>query len=184
MSNYLFIDIRKSDEVYSLRFDKSNQYDVYNIPMYMIRFNADIIKKHLQYKKKIYIVCNSSSRSNFIKRKYFANIPNIIVSDNLQFNKLNQGINKVSIDNITLNVNVIGDNSFNLYNVMRITQIILGTLIILIGSYTFYSLYNCKNKVTYQLYPLIILILFGLMALFNGLTSTCSLSIILIDYLN
>ena len=184
MSNYLFIDIRKSDEVYSLRFDKSNNYEVYYIPMNMIRFNADIIKKHLQYKKKIYIVCNSSSRSNFIKKKYFANIPKIIVSDNLQFNKLNQGINKVAIDNITLNVNVIGDNSFNLYNVMRITQIILGTLITLIGSYSLYSLYNCKNKFTYQLYPLIILILFGIMALFNGLTSTCSLSVILVDYLN
>lgn len=44
MSNYLFIDIRKSDEVYSRRFDNSKIYDVYYIPMYMIRFNIDIIK--------------------------------------------------------------------------------------------------------------------------------------------
>ena len=64
---------------------------------------------------------------------------------------------------------------------MRITQIILGSLILVIGSYTLYSTYSYKNinKV-----PLIILILFGSMALFNGLTSTCSISTIFIDYLN
>jgi len=181
MSNYLFIDIRKSDEVYSRRFDNSKIYDVYYIPMYMIRFNIDIIKKHLQYKKKIYIVCNSATRSNFIKNKYFADIPNIIVIDNLQFNNLQQGINNIILDNNKIKINVIGPNTFNLYNVMRITQIILGTLIIIIGGYTLYSTYNYKNI---NIIPLIILILFGFMALFNGLTSTCSLSVILVDYLN
>ena len=55
MADYLFIDIRKSDEVYSRRFDKSYNYDVYYIPMYMIRFNVDMIKTHLKYKKEIYI---------------------------------------------------------------------------------------------------------------------------------
>jgi len=79
MADYLFIDIRKSDEVYSLRFDKSKYYDVYHIPMYMIRFNVDMIRKHLNYKKEIYIVCNSASRSQFIKDKYFANDSNIII---------------------------------------------------------------------------------------------------------
>lgn len=39
MSSYLFIDIRKSDEVYSRRFDKSNIYDVYCIPMYLSRLS-------------------------------------------------------------------------------------------------------------------------------------------------
>ena len=181
MSSYLFIDIRKSDEVYSRRFDKSNIYDVYCIPMYMIRFNVDIIIKHLQYKKTIYIVCNSASRSNFIKNKYFANIPNVVVLDNLQFNNLNQGINNIVLDNDTIKVNVIGPNTFNLYNVMRITQIILGSLIILIGGYTLYLTSNYKNI---KSVPLIVLVLFGFMALFNGLTSTCSLSVILVDYLN
>jgi len=107
MADYLFIDIRKSDEVYSRRFDKSYNYDVY--------------------------------------------------------------------------INVIGTNSFNLYNIMRITQIILGSLILLIGSYTLYATYSYKNI---NKLPLIILILFGAMALFNGLTSTCTISTIFIDSLN
>lgn len=182
MSNYLFIDIRKSDEVYSRRFDISKHYDVYNIPMYMIRFNVDMIKKHLQYKKNIYIVCNSESRSNFIKNKYFANYPNIIVDSKLQFNKLNYGSNNIIIDNNNIKLNVIGSNTFNLYNIMRITQIILGTLIVLIGGYTLYSVYPKNNFINIIL--LIILLFFGLMAIFNGLTSTCSVSVILIDYLN
>ena len=40
---YLFIDIRKSDEVYSKHFDQSKDYSFYNIPMNMIRFNAQTI---------------------------------------------------------------------------------------------------------------------------------------------
>ena len=181
MADYLFIDIRKSDEVYSRRFDKSYNYDVYYIPMYMIRFNVDMIKTHLKYKKEIYIVCNSASRSQFIKDKYFANDRNVIVSNSLQFNNLSQGVNMVSLQNNTVKINVIGTNSFNLYNIMRITQIILGSLILLIGSYTLYATYPYKsiNKI-----PLIILILFGAMALFNGLTSTCTISTIFVDSLN
>lgn len=87
----------------------------------------------------------------------------------------------VSLQNNTVKINVIGTNSFNLYNIMRITQIILGSLILLIGSYTLYATYPYKsiNKI-----PLIILILFGAMALFNGLTSTCTISTIFIDSLN
>jgi hypothetical protein len=143
----------------------------------MIRFNVDMIKAHLKYKKEIYIVCNSASRSQFIKDKYFANDRNVIVSNSLQFNNLSQGVNTVSLQKI----NVIGTNSFNLYNIMRITQIILGSLILLIGSYTLYATYSYKNI---NKLPLIILILFGAMALFNGLTSTCTISTIFIDSLN
>ena len=181
MGDYLFIDIRKSDEVYSRRFDKSYNYDVYYIPMYMIRFNVDMIRKHINYKKEIYIVCNSASRSQFIKNKYFANDRNIIVSDSLQFNNLSQGHNNVVLNNNSIQINVIGDNQFNLYNIMRITQIILGSLIIIIGGYTLYSTYSYKNI---NKIPLIILILFGTMALFNGITSTCTISTIFVDSLN
>jgi hypothetical protein len=182
MGDYLFIDIRKSDEVYSRRFDKSYNYDVYYIPMYMIRFNVDMIRKHINYKKEIYIVCNSATRSQFIKNKYFANDRNIIVSDSLQFNNLSQGHNNVVLNNNnTIKINVIGDNQFNLYNIMRITQIILGSLIIIIGGYTLYSTYSYKNI---NKIPLIILILFGTMALFNGITSTCTISTIFVDSLN
>ena len=42
--NYLFIDIRKSDEVYSKHFVEGTQYKFYNIPMNMIRFNVSKIK--------------------------------------------------------------------------------------------------------------------------------------------
>jgi len=181
MGDYLFIDIRKSDEVYSRRFDKSYNYDVYYIPMYMIRFNVDMIRKHINYKKEIYIVCNSASRSQFIKNKYFANDRNIIVSDSLQFNNLSQGHNNVVLNNNSIKINVIGDNQFNLYNIMRITQIILGSLIIIIGGYTLYSTYSYKNI---NKIPLVILILFGTMALFNGITSTCTISTIFVDSLN
>ena len=52
---YLFIDIRKSDEVYQKRFGESTQYDVYNIPMDMIRFNNKTLSAHLEYFKEIYI---------------------------------------------------------------------------------------------------------------------------------
>jgi hypothetical protein len=45
---YLFIDIRKSDEVYSKHFDQSQEYSFYNIPMNMIRFNAPTIINHLE----------------------------------------------------------------------------------------------------------------------------------------
>ena len=150
--------------------------------MYMIRFNVDMIRKHINYKTEIYIVCNSASRSQFIKNKYFANDRNIIVSDSLQFNNLSQGHNNVVLNNNnTIKINVIGDNQFNLYNIMRITQIILGSLIIIIGGYTLYSTYSYKNI---NKIPLVILILFGTMALFNGITSTCTISTIFVDSLN
>lgn len=64
---YLFSDIRKSDEVYSKRFAYSKKYSVYNIPMNMIRFNDRQIVKHLEYMDVIYLVCQSGSRSKFIK---------------------------------------------------------------------------------------------------------------------
>jgi hypothetical protein len=117
-----------------------------------------------------------------IKDKYFANDSNIIVGDSLQFNKLSYGINTVSLkNNNAIKINVIGSNSFNIYNIMRITQIILGSLILIIGGYTLYATYSYKNI---NKIPLIILILFGTMALFNGLTSTCSISAIFVDSLN
>ena len=64
---------------------------------------------------------------------------------------------------------------------MRIIQTLLGLLILILGGITLLELDECKkaNRV-----PLIILMLFGLMALINGLTSTCTISIILKDYLN
>ena len=182
---YLFIDIRKSDEVYSKHFDQSKDYSFYNIPMNMIRFNAQTIINHLEYFDEIYIVCQSANRSQFIKDKYFNNYEKIKVSHNLQFANLNHGLNNVSLnENTNMKINIVGSNSFNFYNVMRIIQTVLGLLMILVGGYTYIQLRNAKllNKINGL--PLIFLVLFGSMALYNGLTSTCSISILLKDYLN
>ena len=92
---YLFIDIRKSDEVYSKHFDESQEYSFYNIPMNMIRFNTQMIIKNLEKFDEIYIVCQSSSRSQFIKNKYFKDNERIKVSKNLQFINLKYGVNNV-----------------------------------------------------------------------------------------
>ena len=84
------------------------------------------------------------------------------------------------LDNEKIKVNVIGPNTFNLYSIMRIIQIILGTLILVLGGYTYKQIKDKKiNKI-----PLLVLMLFGLMALINGLTSTCTMSLLLQDYLN
>ena len=182
---YLFIDIRKSDEVYSRHFDQSQEYSFYNIPMNMIRFNAQTIINHLEYVDEIYIVCQSSSRSQFIKNKYFNEYKRIKVSQNLQFSNLKYGLNNVYInENTNMNINIIGSNSFNFYNVMRIIQTIMGIIMISVGVYTYIQLRQQNLLKKINIIPLIILILFGIMALYNGLTSTCSISILFENYLN
>ncbi len=182
---YLFIDIRKSDEVYSKHFDQSQEYSFYNIPMNMIRFNTQMIIKNLEDFDEIYIVCESSSRSKFIKNKYFKNNEKIKVNNNLQFSNLKQGLNNVSLnENTNIKINIIGSNSFNFYNVMRITQTIMGIVMLSIGTFLYIQLRKDSLLKKNNIIPLIILILFGSMVLYNGLTSTCSLSILLKNYLN
>ena len=181
---YLFIDIRKSDEVYSKHFDQSKEYSFYNIPMNMIRFNAQTIIDHLEYFDEIYIVCQSARRSTFIKNKYFNNDKRIKVSENLQFSNLKYGSNNVKIsETVNLKINIVGSNSFNFYSVMRIIQTIMGIIMISIGIYIYLQL--SKEKLLKKInVPLFVLVLFGIMVLYNGLTSTCTLSILLEDYLN
>jgi rhodanese-related sulfurtransferase len=182
---YLFIDIRKSDEVYSKHFDQSKEYSFYNIPMNMIRFNAETIIQHLEYFDEIYIVCQSANRSQFIKNKYFNHHERIKVNKKLQFSNLKHGLNNVSLHkNTSIKINIVGSNSFNFYSVMRIIQTIMGIIMISIGIYIYIQLKNEKLLKKMNALPLIILVLFGTMALYNGLTSTCSLSILLEDYLN
>ena len=180
---YLFIDIRKSDEVYTKHFDQSRDYSFYNIPMNMIRFNSQTIIKHLDYVDEIYIVCQSASRSQFIKNKYFNQHERIKVSQNLQFSNLKYGSNNVFLKENT-HINIVGSNSFNFYNVMRIIQTIMGIIMISIGGYTYMQLKQKNLLKKINSLPLIVLMLFGTMALYNGLTSTCSISILLKDYLN
>jgi hypothetical protein len=182
---YLFIDIRKSDEVYSKHFDKSQEYSFYNIPMNMIRFNAETIINHLEYVDEIYIVCQSASRSQFIKNKYFNEYKRIKVSEKLQFSHLKYGSNNVSIDgNTNMKINIVGSNSFNFYSVMRIIQTIMGIIMLSVGIYLYIKLRKENVLKKINILPLIILMAFGSMALYNGLTSTCSISILLKDYLN
>ncbi len=183
--NYLFIDIRKSDEVFANHFDYSQEYSFYNIPMNMIRFNVQTIIDHLKYMDEIYIVCQSSSRSQFIKNKYFNDYDRIKVNENLQFSNLKHGLNIVTLnkhDNIK--INIIGSNSFNFYSIMRIIQTILGIIMLSIGGYIYLQLKNEKLLKKINSLPLIILMLIGIMVLYNGLTSTCSLSSLLQNYLN
>lgn len=182
---YLFIDIRKSDEVYAKHFDQSQEYSFYNIPMNMIRFNAQTIIDHLEYVDEIYIVCQSSNRSQFIKDKYFNDYNRIKVNQNLQFSNLEHGSNNVSLDkNTNMRINIIGSNSFNFYSVMRIIQTIMGIVMLSVGAYMYIQLREERLLKKINILPLIILVLFGIMALYNGLTSTCSISILLENYLN
>jgi len=182
---YLFIDIRKSDEVYAKHFDQSHEYSFYNIPMNMIRFNAQTIINHLEYFDEIYIVCQSANRSQFIKNKYFNDYNRIKVSQNLQFSNLKYGSNNVSLnENTNMRINIVGSDSFNFYSVMRIIQTIMGLIMISVGAYIYIQLRQEKLIQKINILPLIVLLLFGIMALYNGLTSTCSISILLQDYLN
>ena len=181
----IFIDIRKSDEVYSKHFDQSKYYSFYNIPMNMIRFNAETIINHLEYIDEIYIVCQSASRSQFIKNKYFKDYNNIKVNDKLQFSNLKYGVNNIALsENNVVKINIVGSNSFNFYSVMRIIQTILGIIMISVGTYTYMQLRNAKLIKKINSLPLTVLVLFGMMSLYNGLTSTCSISTLLEDYLN
>ena len=182
---YLFIDIRKSDEVYSKHFDNSDKYSFYNIPMNMIRFNVKTIINHLNYYDEIYLVCYSSNRSQFIKNKYFLNYDNIKVSKNLQYNNLNIGFNNININNdVNITINISGSNSFNFYNVMRIIQTILGIIMLSIGTYIYTTLQKQNLLQKINIVPLNILIILGGMALYNGLTSTCSISFLFKDFLH
>jgi hypothetical protein len=67
---------------------------------------------------------------------------------------------------------------------MRIIQTIMGIIMLSIGIYIYIQLKKEKLLKKINIISLIILILFGSMALYNGLTSTCSISILLEDYLN
>ena len=177
-NKYILVDIRKSDEVFSKHFDGKKMTNFYNIPMNMIRFNKGGLENHLQYVEKIYIICRSGTRSQFIKDKYFKDNDKVVVDKALQFNKFSEkGENTITLDNgekITVFVN--GDFSFNLYNLTRIIQLMLGSIIIICSS----LLWNkCSLK-----YPLVILLFFGSMAVFNALTNTCTLSIVFKNLLN
>jgi hypothetical protein len=83
-----------------------------------------------------------------------------------------------------MKINIVGSNSFNFYSVMRIIQTIMGIIMLSVGIYIYIQFRNNNLMKKINILPLIILVAFGSMALYNGLTSTCSISILLEDYLN
>ena len=177
-SKYILVDIRSSDEVFSKHFDGNKMTNFYNIPMNMIRFNVKGLESHLQYVEKIFLICRSGVRSQFIKDKYFKDNDKVIVDKSLQFkNFTNKGENTITLDNgEKMTVFIEGTFSFNLYNLTRIIQLMLGSIIIICTSLLWN---NCSSK-----YPLLVLLLFGCMAVFNAITNTCTLSVVFKDLLN
>lgn len=152
--------------------------------MNMIRFNSQTIINHLKYIDEIYIVCQSANRSQFIKNKYFSDYDKIKVSPELQFSNLNHYNNNVLINGKPLSINISGSNSFNFYNIIRILQTIMGSVMLLSSIFIYKKLIDNKLLIKKIIVPIVILFLFGLMAIYNGLTSTCTLSNLLKNYLN
>ncbi len=177
---FILIDIRNSDEVLYKHFDSNKMNNFYNIPANMIRFNKKVILSHLDYVDLIYLVCNSSKRSQFIKNKYFSDEPRVVVDELLQFQNFNKSgeYNLVLKNNKNIKVFINGTFKYNFYNLTRIIQTILGSIMIIVG------LYLLKNKKCNTNIPLYILLLFGINALINGLTNTCTISLVFKNLLN
>jgi rhodanese-related sulfurtransferase len=183
-----FIDIRKSDEVFATRF--TNDIPHLCIPANMIRFNLQFLRDFVKSKPDtiFYLVCYSSNRSSFIYNKYFANdeiLKNIKVSNLIQFKYLQFFTNQ---ENITKESELIRNElgylptvinkGYNFYSLTRVLQTILGLLLII----TSLLLWNkCNKKRKWVLWLVLIM---GVNALFNGLTSTCTISKLFMNYLN
>jgi rhodanese-related sulfurtransferase len=182
----IFIDIRSDSEVFNKHIDATKlaslNYSVYVIPMNMIRFNINTIINHLQWVKKIYLVCDTGRRSQYIKNKYFSNYPNIIVDNKLQFTHFNEVNNNITLSDNKTTFTIPVITQHGLYSITRIIQIIYGVIFISCASYLLFVLSKSKCNITHI--PVYITLAVALMALFNGLTNTCSVSMLLRDYLN
>lgn len=199
MNTTFFIDIRKSDEVYSLRFHKTVPHIC--IPSNMIRFNLTFLRELVKSKANtnFYLVCNSGNRSKFIYNKYFSNdniLKSIKVNQYIQFNKFKV----VSNEKANINMNdaphliLLGkkinlkeklgfypkciSNGYNYYSLTRVLQTILGFLLI-ITALLLWSKCNKNRK-----WVLWLALIMGINALINGLTSTCTISKVFMNYLN
>lgn len=179
--NNFFIDIRNSDEVLSHRFDDT-RHNFVNIPSNMIRFNLKFISDIVKSGKynNIYLVCRSGNRSKLIYNKYFANdniLNKIITRDELNFN--NYKNNPQNISELGLVIYTVKGPRFNLYNMMRVIQLVLGSILLLSGI----GLYGL-GSVNKHFWILWIMIIMGTMAIYNGLTGTCTISKVFINYIN
>ena len=179
-SKNILIDIRASDEVLTKRFDDSKMTNFYNIPMNMIRFNRRVILNHLEYVDNIYLVCSTSRRSKIIKDKYFPNEDRIKVNKALSFKYLPdvKGMHIVELgDGIVEKVYLTGTFGFNLYNMTRFMQVFVGTVMLICG------LFLLKYKTVHFLIKTL-LVGFGIVLLFSGITASCFMALLLQDYMN
>ena len=175
-----YIDIRRSDEVMTKRFDETKMTNFYNIPANHIRFNRQVILKHLEYFDLIYLVCASGNRSQMIKDKYFPNDNRIIVSKDISFNNFPNIKGEYIIelgDGKVDKVWITGTFAFNLYNITRIMQIIVG-MVMLVCSIVLLRITQVPIMVK------IVLLGMGVVALYSGITSSCFMTGILKDVLN
>jgi hypothetical protein len=175
-----FIDIRRSDEVMTKRFDGSKMNNFYNIPANHIRFNREIILNHLEYFDRIYLVCASGNRSQMIKDKYFSNDNRIMVNKDISFNNFPniKGEHIIELGNNKVDkVWITGTFSFNLYNMTRIIQIIVG-MVMLVCSVVLLRITQVPIVIK------VVLLGMGTVALYSGITSSCFMARMLKDVLN
>ena len=178
----LLIDIRRDSEVFNKHVDTTGLRSpgVYVIPMNMIRFNRDTILNHLQWVKTIYLVCDTGRRSAYIKAKYFADEPRIKVDPALQFTHLHEGSNTVTLtDGTKLQLPV--KTATGIYSITRIIQLFFGSVVAIAAAIGILKL-DIKCVVTR--YALYVILALAVMMVINGATDTCTLSMLLRDYLN
>lgn len=70
MTNKLYIDLRRSHELNTIRLD-SSKVNILNIPAENIKFNLKQLENIIKSYDKVYLVCGSGSRASLIKEKYF-----------------------------------------------------------------------------------------------------------------
>lgn len=181
MFNYndvFFIDIRNSDEVLDKQFDPVYHRFI-NIPANHIRFNLEFIRSIVRSGDYsiIYLVCNSGRRSAMIYNKYFANDPDlsmITVNPSVSFKyfgKVGTITNISDENNLRIYTTSQAKSSFNLYNITRVIQLLIGTIMIIIGLYIVgLSKCICNAPIGW------ILITVGLFTLYSGISGLCVLS--------
>lgn len=139
--NSLLLDIRNYEEV---KYQKINNEHfhfklILYIPANMIQFNLIFLQKAFKNFDKIFIICNSGSRSKLIKNKYFKNNKQVIINE-FQFNNLDKKYIITYHKKIFSNTNKI--------------QIISGIIIIFIFLLSFFFKYS---KFLFIIYALIMI---------------------------
>lgn len=150
--NCLLLDIREYHEVKYQQINNEHFHYklILYIPANMIQFNLIFLQKAFKNFDKIYIICNSGSRSKLIKNKYFKNNKQVIINK-FQFNELDKKYIITSHKKILSTTNKI--------------QILSGIIIIIIFLLSF--LYK---------YSKFILIIYALYMIYVGYSNKCFLS--------